>query len=122
MHGQFINWDGQYNFRAADRSFRRERFSFREDPRPVAEPMFAIDTYRIDLYNEQRGEGYRQMRVGILEGRELFHEEQRQLDWDMHDVPWRPKRNPSILNDFDRWFAWCAYKHTGDFSYIREYV
>lgn len=123
LHGQRIMWDGHHNFRAFDRTFRKGPSIWsRPDPRPVCEPMHSIDTYRIEVYNEESGDGFRQMRVGILEGRELFREEQCQLDHDMMKRKWRPKRDPSFLYDFDRWFAWKMYEITGEFQHIREYV
>jgi hypothetical protein len=91
------------------------------DPRDqVYEPMHEIDTYRLDTYRERRGGGWREMKVAILEGRELYREEQWQLDKDIQDVRWRPIKEPNFLTEFDRWFAWCVYKHTGEFKYIRE--
>lgn len=123
MHGQeVLVEDGQYNFRAFNRSFQRQRFPYRQpDTRPDL-PMHRIDTYRIEVYNEESGEGYRRMKVGILEGRELFREEQCQLDHDMMKRKWRPKREPRFLYDFDRWYAWKMYEITGEFRHIREYV
>lgn len=123
LHGQFVDWDGHYNFKAADRTFHKgPSIRTRPDPRSGFEPMHSIDTYRIDVYNEESGEGYRRMKVGILEGRELFREEQRQLDHDMMKRKWKPKREPSFLYDFDRWFAWKMYEITGEFRHIQEYV
>ena len=126
LHGQQEWWDGQYNFRARDRSFSAGRslrlMATERDSRPTVEPMHSIDTYRIDVYHEESGEGYRRMRVGILEGRQLFREEQWQLDHDMMKRKWKPKREPSFLYDFDRWYAWKMYEITGESRHIQEYI
>ena len=123
LHGQDINWDGRNNFIRAP----RRRF-IHEDPwkfnpgTPIVYDPLEIETYQIDQWRERCGTGYREMRVALLEGRPLHRHEEHQIQRDIRDEPWKPIREPSILREFDSWFAWCAYKHTKDYSYVREEI
>ena len=79
-------------------------------------------TYEIDLWREQRGNAFREQRVAILEGEKNLQQHERyQIEDDMRHFRWKPWREPSILKDFERWFNWCAYRHTGkEYEYLSE--
>lgn len=122
MHGQTVSWNGSApSIVAPERRFNHvDPWAF--DPgKPIYHPM-EIETYQIDMWQERRRNGFRRMRVGLLEGRQLHHHEEWDVQRDLGSVPWQPIDPPSILKDFDRWFAWCAYKHTQDTAHIREEI
>ena len=70
-------------------------------------------TYEINIYQERRGDFFKRMKVGILEGTAILDHERWEIERDMEKVRWEPIREFSILEDFELWFAWTAYKYTG---------
>lgn len=124
LHGEFHYWNGEgTTIVCHDRDMVRDRIDFRFPPKqPVLppEPMWDRRSYRVDVYRERRGMGERDMCIGLLEGRDIQEHERWQVERDLESRPWYPVKPPSILHNFESWFAWCAYKHTGEQKHIHE--
>ena len=124
LHGQsIIVEDGTTRVYSQDTRFVSQRHKFCHAPsneymldnRPYQEV-----TYEINLYHERRGSAYRCMKIGLLEGSKLLPHEEYEVDRDMMGIPWKPWTPPTILNDINSWWNWCAFRHTANESYLRE--
>ncbi len=123
LHGQ-EQWiqDGQHRIEAYDRRFVRDRMSIYAPERfdmPVATIMDRC-SYQIQRYHEHRGNCYREMMIGLLEGTSLLHGEEYELERDMDRIPWKFRTIPSFLYEFDRWYNVRMYLITGRKEFLRD--
>ena len=132
LHGQLTPWNGRDQFYAVSHlPFGPPRQSYSKPPRQYdskltlaeeTELLHARDTYQLQTYRTRCGGGFRETQVMLVEGRPLFPDEQWALEDHLETIMWRPYDPPNFIDEFDRWFDWCAYKHTRDFKYIEEYI
>jgi hypothetical protein len=72
-------------------------------------PNFEITSYYLRLYRQEgrtqaRARMEREMWLLMWEGGDLLTREMYDVERDLETVPWKWKREPSFLREFDRWY------------------
>lgn len=83
----------------------------------VARPIqrqYTCHSYYVEVFRETADEPrrHREVYVGLWEGHDLLPGERSELAADLSRVRWEVCP-ASILDDFDQWFTWRYYAHTG---------
>lgn len=117
LHGKIVHHD-TISGRICARDYRkvildRHWLMSKNDPF-IPEPNFHEVSYEVDWWHEQIGNACRRMQVAVLEGTKLFDYEEYEIRRDLSKIPWEPMKQFSFLKDFEQWWAWKIYYHTGN--------
>lgn len=113
---------GEYRIDAMDyRHWQMQRNYY--DPYPMRPP--SADTvkkvsYGIEKVYERRGNMYRMLLIGLLEGTKLLPREEWELQRDLDRMKWQPVRVPRFLTEFERWYNVKMYEFTGRSEFVQE--
>ena len=93
-------------------------YDWNYDPEPYyCDLGYITSTYMILRYRDNRGNMYREIEIAVYEG-QLLPREEREMQWELDPIPWKPTHEPSFLYEFERWWNLMMYRRTGKVCYL----
>lgn len=85
---------------------------------PIQQVSYHIEPWHMEGVNPKR---FKVLYIGVIEGCNLLPHEERDLQYDMEELPWSFPP-VSFLHEFEEWWSQTLYKHTGRLTWRNEPV